>query len=87
MARIYSSEEKDQILKEVTETGSVIAVANRHSMPDSTIHTWLSKRKNSETIQKNQSLRDLRKQLSERDLEISILKELLKKTNQAWLRN
>lgn len=87
MARSYSQLEKDQILKEVSDTGNVTVVARKHGVPDSTIHTWLSRVKNHDANQKNQTLKNLKKQLSDKDLEISILKDLLKKTNQAWLKN
>lgn len=95
----YSEEIKEQILKEVQETGNVALVARTHNIPSTTINTWIKKRGtsgigstsrgpksssfnsnnyNKEIEKENDQLKKL---LGEKDLEIAILKDLLKKTN------
>ncbi|KPU42970.1 transposase [Oxobacter pfennigii] len=95
----YSHEFKEQILKEVEETGNVTLVARNHGIPSTTIYTWVKSRKKpsdgipsrgpkssnfnsnnySKEIEKEND--QLKKLLGEKDLEIAILKDLLKKTN------
>ena len=84
--RSYSPEERSQILKEVKDTSNVVVVARKHNIPRSTIHTWLQKTKHSKSTHQDTSLQQLKKQMADKDLEIRILKDLLKKTNQAWLK-
>ena len=95
----YSKEFKEQILKEVEETGNATLVARNHGIPPTTIYTWIKARKkstndystrdpkssnfnstnyNKEIEKENEQLKKL---LGEKDLEIAILKDLLKKTN------
>jgi transposase len=85
--RKYSKEYKEQILKETKETGSILLVSKKHSVPKSTIQTWLSSFKNIDSKIKAKENRNLEKKVSELELENQILKELLKKTNQIWLRS
>lgn len=85
--RRYSTEKKEQILKEAEETGSVALVARKHSVPTSTIHTWQKTLKNKGLHTKQQQDRELKKQLADLELENQILKELLKKTHQVWLKS
>lgn len=98
--KAYSDELKEQILKEVDDTGNIALVARNHNIPTTTINTWLKKRNKvgkvcatrgpksnnfnsnnySKEIEKEND--QLKKLLGEKDLEIAILKDLLKKTNQ-----
>lgn len=95
----YPDEFKEQVLKEVEETGNVTLVARNHGIPSTTINTWIKKRNGSNSgissrgpkssnfnsnnynkeIEKEND--QLKKLLGEKDLEIAILKDLLKKTN------
>ncbi len=75
----YSIDEKEQVLKEVKETGNVAIVAKKHKMPVTTIHSWLKKEQKKETKATSKSVKNLEKQLADRELEIKILKDLLKK--------
>lgn len=97
--KAYSDEFKEQILKEVEETGNVALVARNHSIPSTTINTWIKRNKNivkssssrgpkSSNFNSSNSNKELEKEndtlkklLGEKDLEITILKDLLKKTN------
>lgn len=83
----YRLEEKNQIIKEVKETGSVGIVAKKHKVPLSTVHSWLKLLDNKDIDASKKTVKQLEKKLADKDLEISILKDLLKKTNQAWLRD
>jgi len=86
-ARSYSKEFKDQIIKECIETNNYNVVAKKHSVPTTTVYTWLRKDKNKLKIKNNKSQRAIEKELADAKLEIAILKELLKKTNQLWLKD
>lgn len=93
--KVYTQEMKDQVIKEVEETGSLNVVARRHEIAPSTISTWINRIKGtsakstdisavevSKQIKEIESENDkLKKILGEKDLEISMLKDLLKKTN------
>lgn len=95
----YTAEQKEQILKEVDDTGNIALVARNHNIPATTINAWIKKRNtsgkhssargpkssnfnsniyNKEIEKENDQLKKL---LGEKDLEIAILKDLLKKTN------
>ena len=81
----YSSEFKEQILKEVKETKNIIAVARKHDMPDSTIHTWLSKSHKSKPSSETFSeIKQLKKDLADQKLKNMILEDMLKKTHNLW---
>ena len=81
----YGSEVKTQVLKEARETGNATMVARRHRIPAATVHSWL-KGPNVDVDTANAKVRKLQKELEAKQLETEILKELLKKTNQAWLK-
>jgi len=90
----YPEEFKRQIIKEVEETGNATLVARRHDLVPGTVTRWVreSKKENGLILSYNysnninaKSLEEeneqLKKLLGEKDLEIAILKDLLKKTN------
>jgi transposase-like protein len=98
--KAYTDEFKEQVLREVDETGNMTLVARNNNVPSTTVYTWIKKRKiigkisssrgpksnnfnsnnyNKEIGKENDTLKKL---LGEKDLEIAILKDLLKKTNQ-----
>jgi transposase-like protein len=83
----HTAYKKEQILKEVEETGSVALVAKKHGVPTTTIHTWKKSLKNKDLYIRNKEERKLEKQLADLELENQILKELLKKTHQVWLKS
>lgn len=84
--RAYSQDFKDQLVKEVKDTGSITAVANTHGVSTKTLHTWVGKTRRCGQSVEKESAQGLRKALDDARLEILVLKELLKKTNQAWLK-
>lgn len=86
MGTQYSESQKQQILKEVSETGNVSLVAKKHGVPKGTVGTWVSNTKphNIKKHKEKSEVKDLRKKLSDAELENRVLKELLKKTYQVW---
>ena len=81
----YSQEFKDQIIQEVKAVGNVASVARKHNITVTTVHSWIRKqvRKPMDDLAKRN--RELERELEDKELEVQILKELLKKTNAAWL--
>lgn len=90
----YPEEFKRQIIKEVEETGNATLVARRHDLVPGTVTRWVRESKKENGLISNynysnninaKSLEEeneqLKKLLGEKDLEIAILKDLLKKTN------
>lgn len=81
----YSEELKQKILKEVKESTNITAVARKHNMPDSTIHTWLAKERKDQPKQEAQDEnKRLKKELADMKLKNMILEDLLKKTHNLW---
>ncbi len=82
----YSSEFKNQLIKEAGETGNVCMVARKHGVSAPTIYSWIRQSKRPlEGDGTRARLKELEKRLESSQLENEILKELLKKTNLAWL--
>jgi len=84
--RSYSKELKEQIIKECIETNNYNAVARKHTIPPNTVYTWVRKDKNKYRHKKDKTQRALENELADVKLENKVLKELLKKTNQLWLK-
>lgn len=81
----YSPEQKEKILKKVEESTNISAVAKKHNMPDSTIHTWLSKQRKEQPKSEAQSeLKKAKKEIADLKLKNMILEDLLKKTHNLW---
>lgn len=77
----YSDEEKLKIIAEARSSGNISATAKRYSITDVCIHGWIKKFSKSKPEKDLHSeLKKLKQQLADRDLENSILKDLLKKT-------
>lgn len=82
----FTQEFRESLVKEAIETGNVAAVARKHGINDQRLHYWVKKFHNKDKLGERSELKKLRKELEDKDLEIAILKELLKKTNQVWLK-
>ncbi len=97
----YTTEFKQQVIKEAMETGNSAVVARRYDLSTNMVARWVREYKqgkhrakvnpneptasfaqlskeNNELLQENNKLKKL---LGEKDLEISILRDLLKKKN------
>ena len=79
-----TAEVRDQILKEVHETGVVVTVAKKYNVNPKTVHNWMRTFKNKDKHDAQKQLRDLQKKLKSAELENLVLKELLKKTYPHW---
>jgi transposase len=79
-----SSDFREQIIKECLEVDSIVAVCNKHGLNAKTVSTWVRNYKNRDEIQDQKQVRQLQKKLIDAELEIKVLKSLLKKTYQVW---
>jgi transposase-like protein len=86
-AKSYTSEFKEQILKECIETNKYNVVARKHNIPVTTVYTWIKRDKNKTRIKSSKGQKALKKELEDVKLENKVLKELLKKTHQLWLKD
>ena len=86
-AKNYTSEFKEQILKECIETNKYNVVARKHNIPVTTVYTWIKRDKNKTRIKSSKGQKALKKELEDVKLENKVLKELLKKTHQLWLKD
>lgn len=87
----YSEEFKRQIIKEVEEVGNASLVARKHDVVPGTVTRWVRESKMviitnnplnidySTSFSLDKENEQLKKLLGEKDLEIAILKDLLKK--------
>ena len=83
--KCYSLEFKNQLIKEATETQNIAMVARKHNLSVQTVYSWVRQSKTPKEVNSRSRVRELEKELSNSRLENEILKELLKKTNLAWL--
>lgn len=83
----YTREQREQIVQEAQEVGNIRAVAEKHELNVRTVYGWVKAFKNKEKHHHRKSLRQLEKELAEKDLEVRVLKELLKKTTQTLIKD
>jgi transposase-like protein len=81
----HSKELREQILKEVKETGNMALVARNRGVPYTTLASWVRVERRAPHREYKKDLKSLESRLKDVELENRILKELLKKTNQLWL--
>ncbi len=91
--RRYTEEFKQQVIKEAMETGNSAIVARRYDLNTNMVARWVREFKSSkyshepgktdarENQQLSQENEKLKKLLGEKDLELAILRDLLKKKN------
>ena len=84
MASKFSAELKTLVLKEIEEVGSITTVANKHNISPKTVHNWVKASRSGDGMKNYKEIKSLHQQLKDKDLEIRVLKELLKKTVQVW---
>lgn len=82
----HSRDMREKIAKEAIETGNTRAVADRYKIEPALLYGWVKTFRNKEITAKNKSIRDYEKELREKDLEIKILQELLKKTTNVLIK-
>lgn len=99
----YSKEFKLQVCKEAIETGNGAIVARRYELSSNMVNRWVKEYKDGkfdngnvnegkewiplETKKLSQENDQLKKLLGEKDLEIAILRDLIKKKNPHLLKN
>ena len=79
------AEFKAKILKEIAETCNIALVARTHGLKYQTVAGWVSSHRNAPGKKKAIEAKQLERKLAYLEFENRILKELLKKTNQAKL--
>jgi len=85
----YSREFKAQMIKEVQDIGDLSIVAQKHQVSRISLYRWINGRLKTTCSDRTTTseIISLKKKLADADLEVRVLKELLKKTNQAWLKD
>jgi len=78
----YSPDLKKQCLQLLKETGSFATVSAKFNVPEHAIRRFKRESLASPQVSKDKEIKQLNKELHEKDLEIQILRELLKKTYQ-----
>ena len=76
----HSKEFREKVALEAIESDNVRATASKYDLRPTTVYGWVKAFKNKDIIKRNKTLTQMQKELDEKDLEIRILKELLKKT-------
>lgn len=86
---LYTQEFKTKIMSEVEETKSLSAVCRKHNLATSTVCGWIKAANKKIEFKLEASKKDvqaenknLKKRLADTELELLILKDLLKKTYQ-----
>jgi transposase-like protein len=80
-----SKELREQIIKEVKDTGNMALVARNHGIKYQTVVSWIGSERKAPAKKRKAEIKALEARLKDVQLENRILKELLKKTNQLWL--
>lgn len=78
----YSPELRRQVLKDLDELKLATLVAKKHGIPVHAIYRFKREEQYSPELNKDKKIKELRNQLDEKELEVRILRDLLKKTYQ-----
>ena len=78
----YSTELRRQVLKDLEELKSAPLVAKKHGIPVHAIYRFKKEYQHAPEINKDKKIKELHSKLDEKELEIKILRDLLKKTYQ-----
>ena len=65
----------------------IAAVSSKHDIPVTTIYGWIRRHKNKQKKESMRNVKELEAELKDVELENEILKELLKKSHQLWLKD
>jgi transposase-like protein len=76
----YPKEFRERVTLEAIESGNIKATSAKYEIKPTTLYSWVKAFNNKDIIKRNKTLTQMQKELDEKDLEIRILKELLKKT-------
>lgn len=83
----YSKEFRAKIAKEAIESQNAKATAEKYELKPTTVYSWVKSFKGKDLVESTKTLSQMQKELNEKDLEIKILKELLKKTTQTLIKD
>ena len=83
----HTKEFKNKLVKEAEETGNIKAVADKYGILPPTLYTWVRSFKNRDKNQTKKTVKQLQKELADSELEVKVLRELLKKTTQALIKD
>lgn len=83
----HTKEFKNKLIKEAEETGNTKAVAEKYDVQPPTLYSWVRSLKNKDKSQAKKTIRQLEQELADSELEVQVLKELLKKTTQALIKD
>lgn len=83
----HSSDYRNKVAQEAIESGNMKATASKYSLPATTVYSWVQVLKNKNLTQNKKTISQFQKEIDEKDLEIKILKELLKKTTQTLIKD
>ena len=78
----YSPELRAQVIKDFDQTADAKLVASKHSIPEHAVYRIRREQLASPGLSKDKKIRELSQELQKKDLEVRILRELLKKTYQ-----
>lgn len=78
----YKPELIEQALADLESTGDAASVAQKHNIPVHAIYRFRRDKLKAPELSKDKKIKELAKEVSDKDLEIQILRELLKKTYQ-----
>ncbi len=87
LPKSYNEELKVQVVKECIETNNYAAVSSKQDIPVTTIYGWIRRHKNKQKKESRRNVKELEAELKDVKLENEILKELLKKSHQLWLKD
>ena len=77
---------REKVAQEAIETGKIKAVAARYELDPTLVYGWVRTLRNKAAIQSKKSIRQYQKELEEVQLEVQVLRELLKKTTNALIK-
>lgn len=78
----YKPELIEQALADLESTGDVSSVAQKYNIPVHAIYRFRRDKLKAPELSKDKKIKELSKELADKDLENQILRELLKKTYQ-----
>lgn len=79
----FSRDFRTRVAREAIESGNQSATAKKYKLSPGTLYSWVKNYRNLDIKTKIKKARDYESELADKDLEIQILRELLKKTTVA----
>lgn len=76
----YSQEYRERVAQEAITSKDIKATALKYELPRSRLYGWVRSFKNKDIYAEQKALRQYKKALEDRELQIKALKALLKKT-------